>query len=157
MWNVIYSHTFQRFLPSMLLQTAFLFVQVFSIMPWFRVFYTSYQISLNFLHFPFPSPLLCAYFPALLCPYKTPFSISKNNSHSQWYYRKVTVLVVQSCLTLCNPMDCSLCPWNSPGKNTRVGSHSILQGIFPTQGSSQGLPHCRLVLYHLSHQESLIL
>ena len=39
-----------------------------------------------------------------------------------------------------------------PGKNTGVGSHPLLQGIFPTQGSSLGLPHCRQILYHLSHQ-----
>ena len=47
-----------------------------------------------------------------------------------------------------------LCPWNSPGKNTGVGSHSLLQGIFPTQGSNRGPPHCRQILYHLSHQGS---
>ena len=46
-----------------------------------------------------------------------------------------------------------LCPWNSPGKNTTVGSHSILQGIFPTQRSNPGLPHCRQILYCLSHHE----
>ena len=45
-----------------------------------------------------------------------------------------------------------LCPWNSPGKNTRVSCHSLLQGIFLTQGSNPGLPHCRQILYHLSHQ-----
>ena len=44
-----------------------------------------------------------------------------------------------------------LCPWNSPGKNTGVGSHSLLQGIFLTQGSNSGLLHCRQILYHLSH------
>ena len=44
-------------------------------------------------------------------------------------------------------------PWNSPGKNTAVGSHSHLQGIFPTQGSNSGLLHCRQILFHLSHQE----
>ena len=44
-------------------------------------------------------------------------------------------------------------PWNSPGKNTGVDSHSHLQGIFPTQGSNSGLLHCRQILYHLSHQE----
>ena len=44
-----------------------------------------------------------------------------------------------------------LCPWNSPGKNTGVGCHALLQGIFPTQGSNPGLPHCRWILYHLSH------
>ena len=43
------------------------------------------------------------------------------------------VLVAQVCLTLCDPMDCSLCPWNSPGKNTGVSSHSLLQRIFPNQ------------------------
>ena len=45
-------------------------------------------------------------------------------------------------------------PWDSPGKNTRVGSHSLLQGIFSTQGSNPGLPHCRQMLYRLSHQGS---
>ena len=43
-------------------------------------------------------------------------------------------------------------PWNSPGQNTGVGSFSLLQGIFPTQGSSPGLPHCRWILYQLSHE-----
>ena len=45
-----------------------------------------------------------------------------------------------------------LCPWNSPSKNTRVGSHSLLQGTFPTQGLNSGLLHCRQILHHLSHQ-----
>ena len=45
-------------------------------------------------------------------------------------------------------------PWNSPGQNTGVGSLSLLKGIFPTQGSNPGLPHCRQILYHLSHQGS---
>ena len=48
-----------------------------------------------------------------------------------------------------------LCPWNSPGKNTGVGSHSLLQGIFLTQGSNPGLLHRRQILYHLNHQGSL--
>ena len=47
-----------------------------------------------------------------------------------------------------------LCPWNSPGKNTGVACHSLLQGIFLTQGSNQGLSHCRQILHHLSHQGS---
>ena len=42
----------------------------------------------------------------------------------------------------------------SPGQNTGVGSLSLLQGIFPTQGSSPGLPHCRQILYQLSHKGS---
>ena len=43
-------------------------------------------------------------------------------------------------------------PWNSPGQNIRVRSHSLLQGIFPTQGSNPGLLHCRQILYQLSHK-----
>ena len=48
-------------------------------------------------------------------------------------------------------------PWNSPGHNTGVGSLSLLQGIFPTQGSNPGLPHCRQILYQLSHKRSPLL
>ena len=48
-----------------------------------------------------------------------------------------------------------LCPWDSPGRNTGVGCHTLLQGIFPTQGSKPGLPHWRQILYRLSHQGSL--
>ena len=59
--------------------------------------------------------------------------------------------VTQSCPTLCNPMD----PWNSLGQNTGVGSLSLLQGTFPIQGSNPGLPHCRRILYQLSHKGSL--
>ena len=52
--------------------------------------------------------------------------------------------VTQSCPTLWDPMDwnspgSSVCPWNSPGKNTGVGCHSLLQGIFLTQGLNLGL------------------
>ena len=42
-------------------------------------------------------------------------------------------------------------PWNSPDQNIGVHSLSLLQGIFPTQGSNPGLPHCRRILYHLSN------
>ena len=56
-------------------------------------------------------------------------------------------LVTQLCPTLCDPVDHSL-PGSSvlgdyPGKNTGVSCHALLQGIFPTQGSNPGLPHCR--------------
>ena len=62
-----------------------------------------------------------------------------------------------TCLTLCDPMPC-----NQPGSSAHgilqqeywSGSYSLLQGIFPTQGSNLGLLHCRQVLYHLSHQGS---
>ena len=61
----------------------------------------------------------------------------------------------KSCLTLQDPMDCSLparllCPWNSPGKNTGVGCHALLQGIFLTQGSNLNLLQllcCSQLLY----------
>ena len=45
-------------------------------------------------------------------------------------------------------------PWNSPGQNTGFDSLSILQGIFPTQGSNPGLPHCRQILYQLRNKGS---
>ena len=50
-----------------------------------------------------------------------------------------------------------LCPWNSPGKNTGVDCHSLLQRIFPTRGSNPGLLHCRQILSGLSYREVLIL
>ena len=46
--------------------------------------------------------------------------------------------------------------WNSSGQNTGVGSLFLLQGIFPTQGSNPGLPHCRQILYQLSHQGRMV-
>ena len=61
------------------------------------------------------------------------------------------VKVAQSCPTLCKPMDC---PWNSPGQNTGVGSLSLLQGIFPIQGSNPGLLHYQWIIYQLSHKGS---
>ena len=45
-------------------------------------------------------------------------------------------------------------PWNSPGQNAGVGGLSLLQGLSPSQGSNPGLPHCRRILYCLSHQGS---
>ena len=45
-------------------------------------------------------------------------------------------------------------PWYSPGQNTGVHNLSLLQGTFPTQGSTPGLPHCRQILYQLGHEGS---
>ena len=45
-----------------------------------------------------------------------------------------------------------LCPWDFPSKDTGVDCHFLLQGIFPTQGSNPGLPHCWRILYQLSHR-----
>ena len=63
--------------------------------------------------------------------------------------------VAQSCLTLCNPLDCSppgfSAHGDSPGKNTRVGCCALLHGIFPILGSNPG----RQILYHMSYRGSL--
>ena len=68
------------------------------------------------------------------------------------------VKVTQLCPTVFDPMDCSLLGssihGNSPGKNTGVGCHDFLQGIFPTQGLNPGLRHCRRILYQQSHKGS---
>ena len=64
-----------------------------------------------------------------------------------------------------NPMDCSppgyvlwdiaiLCPWDSQGRNTGMGCHFLLWGIFPTQESSLGLLNCRQILYQLRYKGS---
>ena len=72
---------------------------------------------------------------------------------------KMEVSVTQSCLIVCDPVDCSP-PGSSVhgisflGKNIGVGSHSLLQGICPTQGSNPDLLHYTQILYHLSHQAS---
>ena len=47
------------------------------------------------------------------------------------------------------------CPWHSPGKNTGLSSYSLLQEIFPTQGSNLSLLHCRLILYHWATRETI--
>ena len=62
-------------------------------------------------------------------------------------YNSLLLLLLFSCLVVSD----SLQP---PGQNTGVGSHSLLQGIFPTQGSNPHLLHCRCILYQLSHQGS---
>ena len=68
-----------------------------------------------------------------------------------------SVLVAQSSPAVCDPIlqpSRPLCPWNSPGKNTGVGSHSLLQGIFLTQGLNPVSCTDRQILYLLSHQAS---
>ena len=85
-------------------------------------------------------PLICGFF----------FFFPKNiySAPKTW----MLVKVAQLCLSLWPHGLYS--PWNSPGKNTGVDSLSLLQGIFPTQGSNPGLPHCRRPLYQLSHREA---
>ena len=67
-------------------------------------------------------------------------------------------LIAQLCPTLCDPIGCS--PPDSsvhgdcPGKNTGVGCHALIRGIFLTKGSNPSLQHCRWILYQLNHQGS---
>ena len=78
-------------------------------------------------------------------PTKFPFSLS---------ICTLLCLVSRPCLTLCDPMNYSP-PGSpvrdSPSKNTGAGCHVLHQGIYPTQDSNPGLPHCSWVLYHLSY------
>ena len=87
-----------------------------------------------------------------------------------WFYligvqeAHIFLNVVLCCALLLSHVWLFVIPWtvppgssvhgDSPGKNTGVGCHALLQGLFPTQGSNPGLPHCRWILYHLSHQVS---
>ena len=68
----------------------------------------------------------------------------------------VLCLITQSCPSLWDPMNCSLpgssVPGDFPGKNTRLGCHALLQGLFQTHGLNPGLLHSRRILYHLNHQ-----
>ena len=66
---------------------------------------------------------------------------------------RACALVAQSCLSLCNPPG-SKCPWNSPGKNTGVGCHSLLHRILLIPESNPHLLHFRQILCHLRHQGS---
>ena len=77
------------------------------------------------------------------------------------YIYKYVCVCVCVCIYIyihCYPMDCSLpgssVHGDSPGRNTGVGCNALIQGIFPTQGSKQGPPHCKQILYHMSHQGS---
>ena len=76
-------------------------------------------------------------------------------SFYHWHACLCVCLVTQSYLTFGDPVDCSprgsSVHGDSPGKDTGVGCHALLQGIFPTQGLNPGLPHCRWILYCLGH------
>ena len=62
--------------------------------------------------------------------------------------------VYESCSVVSNSLRLHglYSPWKSPGQNTGVSSLSPFQGILPNQGSNPGLPHCKQILYQLSHQ-----
>ena len=97
--------------------------------------------------------------PGIECEEGTLKNSTREERYERGLDRHVLCLVAQSCPTLCDPMDCSPPGFSvhgdSPGKNTGVGCHALLQGISPTQGSNPGLPHCRRILYHLNHQGTL--
>ena len=85
--------------------------------------------------------------------------VPDRRAHWKWIPHSVFYTLVNECENLsvgsCSLQPCGLCsPWNSPGQNTGVSSLSLLQGIFPTQGSKPDLLHCRWILYQLSYHGS---
>ena len=82
----------------------------------------------------------------------------KTRNTSKLVHSVVVQSLAQSCPALCHPMDFSLpassAHGDSPGKNTGVGCHALLQGTYPTQGSNPGLPHCRWICYCLATREA---
>ena len=93
--------------------------------------------------------MLCFCFP--LKQYFILISLVQSLSHV-WLFATPWTAASQASLSITNSRS-SPKP-NSPGQNTGVGSLSLLQGIFPTQGSSPGILHCRQILYQLSHKGS---
>ena len=74
--------------------------------------------------------------------------------HCRWILYQLSYQGSPNCSVVSDslhPMDYTYGPWFSPGQNTGVVRLSLLQGIFPTQGSNPGLPHCKDILYQLSH------
>ena len=150
--------------------------------PWTVTYQTplSSTISWNLLKFMSIESVMLSNHRILCHPilFLPPFSLSQHQSLFQWVvsshqvanilvlqsqhwpfqWMRVLGLVAHSCLTLCDPLDCdppcSSVHGDSPGKNTGMSCHGLLQGIFPTQGPSPGLPHRRRILHHLSHQGS---
>ena len=82
------------------------------------------------------------------------------STHRKDFFFIFMCLVTQSCPTLCNPMDCSPPSFSvhrdSPGKNTGVGCHALLQGIFPTQRLNPGPPHWRWILTDWATREAFL-
>ena len=81
--------------------------------------------------------------------------VTRSETQMKWLsmHACVKVKVAQSCPT--GRPHGLYSPWNSPDQNTGMGSISLFQGIFLAQGSNPGLPHCRWILYQLSHKGSL--
>ena len=104
---------------------------------------------------PLPSPLPHKYLPLSLFP-----SAIFNSSLSLTPTAYWSEILLESESESHSVMSDSLLPhglyspWNSPGQNIRVGSLSLLQRIFLTQGSNPGLPYYRQILHQLSHKKS---
>ena len=127
-----------------------------------RICSDSHPLTFNSLQLPSP----CAFslsqhqglFQWVVSSHQVANILVLQSQHWPFQWMRVLGLVAHSCLTLCDPLDCdppcSSVHGDSLGKNTKVGCHALLQGIFPTQGSNPGLPHCRWILNQLSHKGS---
>ena len=83
------------------------------------------------------------------------FSNTTVQKHQFFSTHLECILQYHTCLSAKHPhLQFRENPWNSPGPNTGMGSLSLLQGVFPTQGSNPVLPHCRRILHQLSHKGS---
>ena len=89
--------------------------------------------------------------PVTLFPWRMGTGYGKEPTATSWQERRQSHSVVSQSL---RPHGLSSVHGDFPGKNTGVGCHFLLQGIFPTQGSNPYLPHCGQTHYHLSHQGS---
>ena len=89
-----------------------------------------------------------------LLPWHTPLPTTPDFPKSLYFPKAKFLLSIDSLRPHGLQPTMLLHPRDSPGKNTGVGCHFLLQEIFPTQGSNPGLPHCRQTLHHLSHQGS---
>ena len=79
------------------------------------------------------------------------FHLNCVRAKSMYIYVSFICSVVSDSVTPWTVACRLLHPWDSLGKNTGVGCHFLLQGVFPTQGSNLGLLHCKQILHHLSH------
>ena len=147
-------------IPCSFYFTLSLFPHVF--LNWFiKLKYPYYEVKQSKNTLKTVNSLLC---PSLLTPlgYALPYySPSSNAQSAMWLWQEnvhyFTVIFFSEKWKL---LVMSLQPnglysqQNSPGQNTRMGSLSLIQGIFPTQGSNPGLLHCSSILYQLSHKGS---
>ena len=105
------------------------------------------------------SPVACPITQVLKDSGETSFCAEGPHRSASLYLKTPRLGQLVVLVALCNPMDCILPgssdPWGFPGKNTGVGCHSLLQGIFPTQGLNLGLLHCKQILYHRATGEGL--